>query len=94
MSNLPSRDEAWKILSKYVTTDHLQRHVLTVEGVMRHFARLFNEDEEEWGVLGMLHDIDFEQYPEEHLDHSPRILKEEGFDDAFIHSVVSHGYGI
>lgn len=94
MSNLPSRDEAWKILSKYVTTDHLQRHVLTVEGVMRHFARLFNEDEEEWGVLGMLHDIDFEQYPEEHLDHAPRILKEEGFDDAFIHSVVSHGYGI
>ena len=94
MSNLPSRDEAWKILSKYVTTDHLQRHVLSVEGVMRHFARLFNEDEEEWGVLGMLHDIDFEQYPEEHLDHAPRILKEEGFDDAFIHSVVSHGYGI
>ena len=94
MSNLPSRDEAWNILSKYVTTDHLQRHVLTVEGVMRHFAPLYNEDPEEWGILGLLHDIDFELYPDEHLQHAPRILREEGFDEDFIHSVVSHGYGI
>ena len=94
MSNLPTRDEAWNILTKYVTTDHLQRHVLMVEGTMRHFARLFNEDEEYWGILGMLHDIDFELYPEEHLNHAPRILREEGFDDEFIHSVLSHGYGI
>ena len=65
MNNLPSRDEAWNILTKYVTTDHLQRHVLTVEGVMWHFAPLFNEDPEEWGILGLLHDIDFELYPEE-----------------------------
>ena len=94
MNDLPTRDEAWNILTKYVTTDHLQRHVLTVEGVMRHFARVFNEDEEEWGILGLLHDIDFELYPEEHLDHAPQILKDEGFDDDFIHSVVSHGYEI
>lgn len=94
MRNLPSRDEAWNILTKYVTTDHLQRHVLTVEGVMRHFARLYNENPDEWGILGLLHDIDFELYPDEHLDHAPRILREEGFDEDFIHSVVSHGYGI
>ena len=94
MSNLPTRDEAWKILTKYVTTDHLQRHVLMVEGTMRHFARLYNEDEEAWGILGLLHDIDFELYPDEHLQHAPRILKEEGFDEDFIRSVVSHGYGI
>lgn len=94
MSNYPSRDEAWAILTKYVTTDHLQRHVLTVEGVMRHFAPLYNEDPDEWGILGLLHDIDFELYPEEHLQHAPRILREEGFDDEFIHSVLSHGYGI
>lgn len=94
MSNLPTRDEAWNILTKYVTTDHLQRHVLMVEGAMRHFARLYNEDEEAWGILGLLHDIDFELYPDEHLQHAPRILKEEGFDDEFIRSVVSHGYGI
>ena len=93
-NELPSRDEARKILEKYVTTDHLQRHVTTVEGVMRHFARLYNEDEEAWGILGLLHDIDFELYPEEHLQHAPRILREEGFDDEFIHSVLSHGYGI
>ena len=94
MSDLPSREEVWNILTKYVTTDHLQRHVLTVEGVMRHFAPLFSEDPDEWGILGLLHDIDFELYPEEHLQHAPRILREEGFDEDFIHSVVSHGYGI
>ena len=77
MSQLPTRDEAWNILTKYVTTDHLQRHVLMVEGAMRHFARLYNEDEEAWGILGMLHDIDFELYPNEHLDHAPQILREE-----------------
>ena len=94
MDRLPTRDEAWNILTKYVTTDHLQRHILMVEGTMRHFARLFDEDEDAWGILGMLHDIDFELYPDEHLDHAPRILREEGFDEDFIHSVVSHGYGI
>ena len=94
MSNYPTRDEAWSILTKYVTTDHLQRHVLTVEGVMRHFAPLFNEDPDEWGIIGLLHDIDFELYPEEHLQHAPRILREEGFDEEFIHAVLSHGYGI
>lgn len=94
MSNLPSREEAWNILTKYVTTDHLRRHVLMVEGTMRHFAKLYNEDPEVWGILGLLHDIDFELYPEEHLQHAPRILREEGFDEDFIHSVVSHGYGI
>ena len=92
--HLPTRDEAWNILTKYVTTDHLQRHVLMVEGTMRHFARLYHEDEEAWGILGLLHDIDFELYPEEHLHHAPRILREEGFDEDFIRSVVSHGYGI
>ena len=94
MSNLPTRNDSWNILTKYVTTDHLQRHVLTVEGVMRHFARLYNEDEEYWGILGLLHDIDFELYPEEHLKHAPRILREEGFDETFIHAVLSHGYGL
>ncbi|MBQ4511793.1 MAG: hypothetical protein II969_02290 [Anaerolineaceae bacterium] len=94
MNHLPSREEAWKVLTKYVTTDHLQRHVLMVEGAMRHFARLYNENADEWGILGMLHDIDFELYPDEHLDHAPRILREEGFDEDFIHAVVSHGYGI
>lgn len=94
MEKLPAREEAWNILTKYVTTDHLQRHVKMVEGAMRHFARLYNEDEEEWGLIGLLHDIDFELYPDEHLQHAPRILREEGFDEDFIHAVVSHGYGI
>ena len=94
MSNLPTRDEAWNILTKYVTTDHLQRHVLMVEGTMRHFARLFNEDEEYWGILGMLHDIDFELYPEEHCIKAPELLREGGVSEDIIHAVCSHGYGI
>lgn len=94
MSDVISREEAWEILTKYVKTEHLQRHVITVEGVMRHFARLFGENEDEWGILGLLHDIDFELYPEEHLQKAPDMLRENGFDDAFIHSVVSHGYGL
>lgn len=94
MNQLPSRDDAWKILTKYVTTEHLQRHVITVEGVMRHFARLYGENEEEWGILGLLHDIDFELYPETHLQKAPELLRENGFDEDFIHAVVSHGYGL
>ena len=94
MENLPTRDQAWEILTKYVTTDHLQRHVQMVEGAMRHWARLYNEDEEEWGIIGLLHDIDFERYPEEHLANTEQILRDEGFGDDFIHAVLSHGYGI
>lgn len=94
MENLPSREKALEVLEKYVKTDHLMRHVLTVEGVMRHFARLYHENEDEWGILGLLHDIDFELYPEEHLQKAPEMLRENGFNEDFIHAVLSHGYGL
>lgn len=83
-----------EILNKYVKTEHLKVHAYTVEGVMRHFARLLGEDEERWGIVGLLHDIDYELYPEEHCVAAVRILKDEGVDDECIHSVVSHGYGM
>lgn len=94
MNNLPTRDEAWTILTKNVKTEHLQRHMLTVEGVMRHFAKLYNESPDEWGILGLLHDIDFELYPDEHCKKCVEILTDEGFDPDFIHAVQSHGYGL
>lgn len=94
MENLPTREKAWELLTEYVKSETLQRHAVTVEGVMRHFARLTNENEEEWGVLGLLHDLDYELYPEEHCIKVQEILKEKGFQADFIHAVVSHGYGL
>ncbi|MHC1771226.1 MAG: HD domain-containing protein [Flexilinea sp.] len=94
MNNLPKREEAWTLLCQYIQSESLRRHVLTVEGVMRHFARKYHEDENEWGILGLLHDLDFEQYPDQHCVKVREILKENGFDDDFIHAVVSHGFGL
>ena len=94
MENLPTREKAWELLTEYVKSETLQRHAITVEGVMRHFARLYNENEEEWGVLGLLHDLDYELYPEEHCIKVQEILREKGFQADFIHAVVSHGYGL
>ena len=94
MENLPSRDQAWDLLTEYISSETLQRHVLTVEGVMRHFAGLYHEDEEEWGIIGLLHDLDYELYPDEHCIKVQEILREKGLPEEFIHAVASHGYGI
>lgn len=89
-----NRDEAFEILKKYNKEEFHIRHALTVEGVMRYFARENNEDEEYWGIVGLLHDIDFELYPDEHCKKCVELLKENNVDDNMIKSVCSHGYGI
>ena len=89
-----NRDEAFEILKKYNKEEFHIRHALTVEGVMRYFARENNEDEEYWGIVGLLHDIDFELYPDEHCKKCVELLKENGIDDSMIKSICSHGYGI
>lgn len=89
-----NRDEAFEILKKYNKEEFHIRHALTVEGVMRYFARENNEDEEYWGIIGLLHDIDFELYPDEHCKKCVELLKENGIDDDMIRSICSHGYGI
>ena len=91
---MKSREEAFAILKKYNSSENLIRHALSVESVMRNFARHLNEDVEYWGIVGLLHDIDYEMYPEQHCKIAPKLLKENGFDDQFIHAVVSHGYQI
>lgn len=91
-----TRDEAFALLKKYNKESFHIQHGLTVEGVMRCFAREcgYGEEEEHWGIVGLLHDIDFEQYPEEHCLKAPELLREGGVGEDIIHSVVSHGYGI
>ena len=68
------------------------KHALTVESVMRHFAGLLGEDEEKWGIIGLLHDIDYEMYPEQHCIKAKEILTERGWPEDYIHAVLSHGW--
>lgn len=89
-----TREEAVALWRTWNDDESLFRHALSVEAAMRHFARRFGEDEEYWGMVGLLHDIDYQKYPEEHLRHAREILASAGFDDAFITSVESHGWGI
>lgn len=91
-----SREEAFLLLEKYNKEPFHIRHALTVEGVMRFFAKSLGylDEEEYWGIVGLLHDIDFELYPEEHCKKAPELLASGGVGDDMIHSICSHGYGI
>ena len=89
-----NREEAFELLKKYNKDSFHIRHALTVEGAMKYFAKKNNEDENFWGCVGLLHDIDFENWPEEHCLKAPELLKEINASDEFIHAVCSHGYGI
>lgn len=91
---MKSREEAYRVLTTYTKSDALIRHGLSVEGVMRHFARLNGEDEDYWGQVGLLHDVDYEQWPEEHLAVAPKLLADAGYDADFIHAVLAHGWGL
>lgn len=92
MGKIPTREEAFEIFKKYNKTDSLTKHALAVEGVMRHFAKILNEDEELWGTVGLLHDLDYEKYPDEHCKKVVEILGEYEVDQSFINSIVSHAY--
>lgn len=88
------REKAISVLKKYNKNEALVRHGMAVEAVMRYFASEAGEDEGYWGTVGLLHDIDYEMYPDEHCKKASELLKAEGYDDEFIHAVVSHGYGL
>jgi len=89
-----SRDEALALWRQHNDDDFLYRHALSVEAAMRHFAAKKGEDPDYWGIVGLLHDIDYQKFPEEHLKHTREILAPAGYDDAFIRAVESHGFGI
>lgn len=90
----PTREEALTLLKAYNSSESLIRHALAVEGVMRYMARKNGEDEDTWGVIGLIHDLDYERYPDQHCRKTEEILIENGWPPDFIRAVVSHGWGI
>src|SRR5665647_2562320 len=89
-----NREAALALLKEYNESEALVNHGLAVSGVMTHFAIIEKEDPEYWGIVGLLHDLDYGKYPMDHCVKVVEILKDRGYDDDFIQSVVSHGYGI
>ncbi len=91
---IPTREDAWQLLTTYNKSQSLIKHALAVEGVMRHFARKRGEDEEKWGVIGLVHDLDYEQFPDQHCKKTEEILKQNGWPEEYVRAVVSHGWEI
>ena len=89
-----TRLQALELLKEYNKSDSLVKHALSVEAVMRHFAQINNEDIEKWGIVGLLHDIDYEMYPKEHCTKAREILEKAGYGEEYIHAIQSHGYGL
>ncbi len=94
MDKVPTRDEALALLREHNQNDSLIRHALAVEGVMRYFAQKMGEDVEMWGVIGLVHDLDYERYPDQHCTKSAEILRAHGWPEVYVRAVVSHGWGI
>ncbi|MCU4155674.1 hydrolase [Carboxylicivirga sp. A043] len=94
MTNAPSRHQALQLFKEYNKSESLYRHGLAVEAVMRHFARKYDEDEDKWGIIGLVHDLDYEMYPDEHCHKTEAILKEADWSEEYIRAVMSHGWGI
>jgi putative nucleotidyltransferase with HDIG domain len=86
-----TREKALELFTDHIDSESLTKHCLAVEGAMRGCAEKFNEDVELWGVCGLLHDIDFQKWPNNHLEMAPTILKEAGYPDEFIQAVLGHG---
>jgi predicted hydrolase (HD superfamily) len=93
-THTPTRQEAFDLLAKYNSNESLIKHALAVEAVMRFIARKRGEDEDTWGIIGLIHDLDYEKFPEQHCRKSPEILREAGWPEGHIRAVVSHGWGI
>jgi predicted hydrolase (HD superfamily) len=96
MGNLITRDEAWILLNEYNKEEFHLQHAKTVESVMRYFAKKlgFENEVEFWGLVGLLHDLDFEMYPQEHCVKVQEILREKGLDERLIHAIASHGHSL
>ena len=91
---IPTREETLELLKKYNKSESLIKHALAVEGVMRYFARKRGEDEDKWGTIGLIHDLDYEQFPEQHCKKTEEILRENNWPEEYIRAVISHGWGI
>jgi putative nucleotidyltransferase with HDIG domain len=91
---LPTREHAVELFRKYNKSESLYKHALSVEAVMRYMARKAGEDEEKWGIIGFIHDLDYEMYPEQHCKMTDKILRENNWPEDYIRAVLSHGWGL
>ncbi len=91
---LPTYDEALAILKEFVKSDSLLKHSYSVEGVMRHMARKMGGEEEKWAIVGLIHDLDYEMFPEQHCEKAQEILRERDWPAEYVRAVASHGWGI
>jgi predicted hydrolase (HD superfamily) len=90
----PTRDMAMDLFKKYNKSESLLKHALSVEGVMRYMAKKSGEDEEKWGIIGLIHDLDYEMYPDQHCTMTEKILNENNWPEEYIRAVLSHGWGL
>jgi len=90
---IPTRDEAMALLREFNQGEGLVRHALAVEAVMRHMARKRGADPDVWGIVGLIHDLDYEQFPDQHCAKTAEILRDRGWPEEFIRAAVSHGWG-
>jgi predicted hydrolase (HD superfamily) len=90
----PTRHLAFELFKKYNKSESLLKHALSVEGVMRYMAMKHEEDEEKWGIIGLIHDLDYEMYPEQHCVMTKKILEENNWPEEYIRAVLSHGWGL
>lgn len=96
MENIITRDAAWELLTEFNKEPFHLRHAVTVEGVMRYFAAElgYGDEADFWGIVGLLHDLDFEMYPEQHCVKEQEIMRERGIDERIIHATASHGFAL
>lgn len=87
---MPARQEALELLEQWVENEGLRNHMKCVEAAVRRYARQFGEDEEQWGLAGLLHDLDWEKYPEEHPLRGVAELRRRGYDEAVVHAILAH----
>lgn len=90
-THVPTREEALALLKEFNQNEALVNHGLAVEGVMRYLARKHGEDEEKWGIVGLIHDLDYEKHPDQHCAKTREILEERGWPAEYVRAVVSHG---
>jgi putative nucleotidyltransferase with HDIG domain len=91
---IPTREQALELFKKYNKSESLLKHALSVEAVMRYMAGKAGEDQDKWGIIGLIHDLDYEMYPEQHCKMTEKILRENKWPEEYIRAVLSHGWGL
>jgi putative nucleotidyltransferase with HDIG domain len=94
MTRIPTYEEAMALFKEFNQTESLLKHAIAVEGVMRYIARKKGEDAEKWGIIGLIHDIDYERFPDQHCKKTPEILTQRNWPEEYIRAAASHGWGI